>query len=237
MRIAVLAIAAAALTACSQPSPDSGEKSAAAPTMRPTARILAPAGDYKLDADHSTLVFRVGHLGVSSYLARFTGFDAALKLDPANPLASSFVATIDPKSVRTDYRGNYSATHPGSAYRTWDEDLAQSPSFLNAGEFPEIRYRSSRIESTGPDTARIFGDLTLLGQTHPVTLEAKLVGSTAARPIYGGAALGVSATGSFERSEFGMTHLLQPPLVGDTITIEFNGEFAQPAAPPAAPAQ
>jgi len=233
MRLSVYLIGAAVvLASCSQPSPTATEKSQT-PAATAAVRIAAPPGRYELDPNHSTLLFRVNHLGVSNYVARFTTFDAKLNLDPADPVASSFVASVDPKSVRTDYSGDYRASHPESPHRSWDEDLALSSNFLNAGQHPEIGFRSTRIERRGPDSARIIGDLTMLGQTHPVTLEARLVGSTTARPIYGGAALGVSATGTFKRSQFGMTYLLEPPLVGDTITIEFNGEFTEAATPPA----
>jgi polyisoprenoid-binding protein YceI len=56
-----------------------------------------------------------------------------------------------------------------------------------------------------------------------------MVGSTAARPYGMGPAIGFSAKGTFSRSQFGMTYLVpqpgQPELVGDQVTIEFEGEF------------
>lgn len=221
-----LAAAVLLLAACSPSSPPSEPKAAAA-----TAAINAPAGQYVLDPNHSSLSFSVSHLGLSNYVIRFARFDVALTLDPANPSASSVTVTVDPNSVRTLFSGDYKAGHADSPYATWDEDLAQSPKFLNAAQHPTITFKSTKVERAG-DKLRVTGDLTLLGQTHPVTLEAAVVGSLAAHPFTKRGALGLSATGTFKRSQFGMNHLLQPPLVGDEVTVEFEGEFQQ-AAPAA----
>lgn len=242
---AATGVAIFALSACSKPAPppppaaEVPAPAAPAPTAElapaPT-EIKAPAGRYEVDPAHSSLSFSVNHLGLSNYVARFTNYKVSIQLDPANLAASKVTATIDPKSVRTDYPGDYRAGHKESKFQTWDEDLAQSDKFLNASAHPQIEFRSTTVEQTGPGTARIAGDLVLLGQTHPVTLDAKLVGSAATHPFDPTAgALGFSATGNFKRSEFGMNHLLQPLLVGDAVTIEFEGEFKQVVAPPATP--
>lgn len=225
----IIVAASLAFAACSPSTPPAEQKSAAAspPAM---SEIAAPAGTYELDPAHASLSFRVNHLGLANYVARFTRFNVSLKLDPANIAASSVTATIDPTSVRTDYSGDYKAGHANSPYNSWDEDLAQSPKFLNAGAHPQITFNSTRVEQTASGTLRITGDLTLLGQTQPVTLEATVVGS-GLHPFNKRGAIGFSATGSFNRSAFGMTHLLQPLLVGDAVTIQFEGEFQQPATP------
>jgi len=217
------------LAACSQTTPPSGQR---APTAaQDPVTISAPAGRYEMDPNHSTLQFRIGHLGLSHYVVRFTTFDVALKLDPANPSASSVEVTVDPTSVRTDYPGDYPANHPGSPFQSWDQDLAQSPKFFNAKQYPQITFKSTKVEQAEPGELRVTGDLTLLGKTHPVTLDATLVGSAAAHPVIQRGAIGFSATGTFNRSTFGMTHLLQPPLVGDAVTVQFEGEFYQAGAP------
>lgn len=224
-------VMAIALAACSQPAPPAEQQAAAAPVQ-----IKAPAGRYELDPNHANLSFRVNHVGLSNYVARFTKYKVTLDLDPENLAASSVVATIDPTSIRTDFSADYRAGHPDSKFQGWDEDLAQSDKFFNAGQHPQIEFRSTRVEQTRPGSMQIVGDLTLLGQTHPVTLEATLVGSSPTHPFYGGGgALGFSAKGEFERSAFGMSHLLQPPLVGDAVTIEFEGEFQQAVSQAATP--
>jgi polyisoprenoid-binding protein YceI len=232
--IALTAFAAIALAACSPPAEKAaapGASEQAAATAQP--QVQAPAGEYKLDPNHASLAFRVNHVGLSNYTARFTRFDGTVNFDPANPTATTVAFTVNPGSVATDAPSpaDYRASHAprGRNYPSWNEDLARSPEFFNAGQFPEATFRSTRVEQTGPGTARVTGDLTLRGQTHPITLDVSLVGSTADR-FGGGPAIGFSATGKFNRSQFGFTY---PPVpaVGDEVTLQFDGEFVRP--PPA----
>lgn len=208
------------LAACSE------SKTPPAPEAKPVT-IEAPAGRYRLDSTHASLIFSVRHLGLSNYLMRFTDYDITLDLVPENLSASSVSVTIDPTSVSTDYRGDFKATHPDSPYSSWEEDLAQSPKFLNASEYPSIRYTSTAVMPQPDGTLTINGQLEMLGQTRPVSLQASVVGSEAEHPFIGVGAVGFSATGTFKRSDFGMNHLLNPPLVGDTVTLRFEGEMLQ----------
>lgn len=234
----VLAIAAFTLVACSDspepeatlPAPpqaaqDAGSYTATAEPVE--IHIEAPAGQYKLDPHHSSLYFSVKHLGVSNYVMRFTDFDVTVDLDPNDLSASSVNVTIDPTSIRTDFDGDYQGTHPDSGFSSWDEDLALSENFLNAGEYPTITFTSTRVEATDEGTLQITGDLELAGQTRPVTLEATVVGSAQMHPFSGVGLIGFSATGTFNRSDFGITHLVNPPLVSDTVTLRFEGELLE----------
>jgi polyisoprenoid-binding protein YceI len=185
-----------------------------------------------VDPNHSSLTFRVNHLGLSNYVARFTHYQVHLDLHTDNLANSTVSAQIDPASIRTDFSGDYHAMVKDSPYNGFDEDLTRNPKFFNHAAFPTVRFQSRHLSSTGPGKLKIVGDLTMLGQTHPVTLSATLVGSTAKHPFSGDPAVGFSATGSFKRSEFGMTFLTQPPLiVSDSVTIQFEGEFHQTPAP------
>ena len=188
--------------------------------------LKVPAGQYKHDPYHSTLAFSVTHLGLSNYVMRFPDYSIDLDLKPDNLSQSSLKVTIDATSIDTDYTGDYQATHEKSPFKTWEEDLTQSPKFLNASQHPTITYESTDI-SKSDGKLNIEGNLTLLGQTHPVTLQATLVGQEAQHPFFGFGALGFSVSGSFERSQFGMTHLTQPPLISDTVTVNFEGELHQ----------
>ncbi len=216
-----------ALTACG--SGDSGEQHSAAP---PQPFVLhAPGGAYRLDKTHASTAFSVRHLGLSNYIARFTDFDIALTLDAQALGRSAVSATIQSASVRTDYRGNYKATHPNSSFSTWDEDLARSDKFFNADQYPEIRFASTDVTDLGGGNLKVKGNLTLLGQTRPVTLDVAIIGSVAQHPFTKKGAIGLSARGTFKRSEFGMDHLVKPGFVGDEVTLLFEGEFHQHVTP------
>lgn len=215
-----------ALASCapSAPKDAKGETSATAEV----APFKAPSGKYEIDRSHASIIFRVSHMGLSNYVMRFTKFDADISLDAENISNSSVVLRIDPNSVRADYPNDYKATHADRGFQSWDEELALSPRFLNAKEHGEITFRSTGIEQTSPTTARITGDLTLVGQTHPVTLEAKLIGSIDKHVMNGRGAFGIEATTSFDRTQFGMT-----AMGNGTVTLEFNAEFNEVEAPTA----
>lgn len=227
-RALVLALALAA-TGCG--SPDNG--AAVVPAQESAKTIGVPAGVYRLDTTHASLFWSVRHLGLSDYTARFTGLDATLQLDPDDIARSSITLTIDPKSVRADYPADYRKTHAKSAFSSWDEDLAMSKSFLNAGAFPNIAFKSTTARQTGPDTAEVVGDLTFLGVTRPVTMNVKLNGELATHPFSRTPAIGFAAEGRFKRSDFGMS---TSGVIGDEVSLRFNGEFLM-EPPPAATAE
>lgn len=185
---------------------------AAAPAAAQSAKIDAPAGEYVLDKTHASITWKVMHLGMSHYTARFTGFDMALVLDPVTPTKSTISVTIDPRSVETDF--------PFPEKEDFDKVIAEK--FLMAGEHPTITFQSSNLKATGPRTGKLTGNLTLMGVTKPVTLDVKLNGAMV-HPFRKIPVIGFSATGTFKRSEFGST-VLQGP-IGDEITVVIEAEF------------
>lgn len=175
--------------------------------------VPVPSGKYNMDPTHASLTFKINHLGLSNYTARFTKFNIDLDLNVEDPTQSTVSATVDPNSVRTDFPGE----------KDFDGEIARNAKFFNSGEFENVTFQSTSVEMTGDDTAKISGDLTMLGQTLPVTLDATLVGALEAHPFVGAPAVGFSATGTFERSNWGMTHLV--PNVGDAVTVIIEAEF------------
>lgn len=218
----------AALAACGGQSSSDAAKPAAAGVA-----MTAPAGTYKLDPNHRSLVGKVQHMNLAPYSLRFQNFDVTLVLDPKNLAASSVEVVLDPTSVRTDYTGDYKGTHKDTPYNSFEEALAQGPKFFNAGQFATVTFKSTKVEAAGEGRYRITGDLTLLGQTHPVTLDATLTGAMAEHPYTKVGALGFSATGTFQRSKFGMD-IGVGKFLGDDVTVQFDGEFSQQVAQPPA---
>src|SRR5688572_25804575 len=72
-------------------------KDVPAPSTEPV-----PKGDYVIDKAHTSLTFRVSHLGFSAYTGRFTRVDAELHFNPANLAASRVSVNIDPRSIEAD---------------------------------------------------------------------------------------------------------------------------------------
>lgn len=231
-RLTVLTICAAALlAACGQQQPDVAQPAAtdtaAVGEMAPV-ELEVPAGVYRLDKNHALLQWSVSHLGLSNYTAKFTRYDATVAIDPKNLEASKIELNIDPTSVRTDFPGDYVGTHKGTPYKSWDEALAQDSKFLNGAKFPTITFTSTKIERTGPNLARVTGDLHFLGVTKPVSMTVSVIGQSANHPLLGMPAIGFRAEGKFNRSDFGM----EKSPIGDEVTVVFDGEFhpAEPAS-------
>jgi polyisoprenoid-binding protein YceI len=237
-RFALAAVAGLALSACTPPTGTTTATATATATAAPVS-LTIPSGTYRLDPTHASLTFKIKHLGLADYTARFARFDATLDLDTADLTKSKVTATVDPASVRTDYPGDYAATH-GRTYRSWDDDLARNPRWFNVRQFPEARFASTAIAVTGPNTGTMTGDLTFLGVTKPITLDVTFGGQLAEHPFTKGPAIGFSAVGSFKRSDFGMTAGLPEPgaafaPVADDVELVIEAEFMGPAPAPAAP--
>ena len=188
------------------------------------ADIKAPKGTYKNDPYHSSLTFKIDHMGLSHYTARFVKFDATLDLDPAKLASSSVTVHIDPTSVRTDFSGDFKAGHKDSPYQTFEEEIARGDKFLNADKFSTISFKSTKVVQAGK-TLKVTGDLTFLGVTKPVTLLGSVVGSVEKHPFMGKGVVGFSATGTVKRSDWGM--IGTQAFLGDDVTIIFEGEFDQ----------
>lgn len=232
--LAALGLASASWAADPAPAAKAAPAAKTAAAAKPKAgAILAPQGTYKLDPNHTSLTFKIQHFGLSNYTAWFGKYDVVVELDPKNLARSTVTATIDPASVRTNFPGDFQAGHKGSPYKTFEEEISKDPKYLNTGGFPAITFKSTKVEPKGKGRMLVTGDLTFLGQTHPVKLEATVTGSIEKHPFTGHGAMGIEATTTFNRSEWGMTGTQQ--YLGDAVTIIFDGEFQQAAAQESAP--
>ena len=214
------------LAACSPQSEKTSDATASKPITPETT--TAPAGNYVLDKSHASLLFKVNHLGFSNYTAQFKRFDANVHFEPGNPTASSVSATVDATSIETNF------PHP----ETLDFNAQlRGKEFLETDKYPEMTFRSTAIELTGPNTANITGDLTLHGVTKPVVLETTFNGGYPGMSMDPNARIGFSAHGTLKRSEFGMGFGVPAPGstfgVGDEVTVILEAEFSGPPLPKA----
>jgi polyisoprenoid-binding protein YceI len=189
------------------------------PAMAPMG--APPAGTYKLDKSHASLVLRASHMGFSTYTTRFSRFDADLTLDPRNLSASKVVTTIDASSFEMD------------AAPQMCLDIMKGPQMLDTAKFPQIVFKSEGIRMTGAKSMEISGTLTLHGVTRPTVLVATYNGGYAGMPkMDPQARVGFSAHGSFKRSDFGIAYGVPAPGttlgVGDLIDFSIEAEFTGP---------
>jgi polyisoprenoid-binding protein YceI len=199
---------------------------AAAPAVAPMP--APPAGAYKLDKSHASLVLRASHLGFSTYTTRFSRFDAELTFDPKNLPASKVVTTIDAASFEMD------------AAPQMCLDIMKGPKMLDTAKYPQIVFKSESVRMTGAKSMEISGTLTLHGVTRPIVLTATYNGGYPGTPERDPQArVGFSAHGSFKRSDYGIAFGVPAPGttmgVGDLIDFSIEAEFTgPPLATPAA---
>jgi polyisoprenoid-binding protein YceI len=155
--------------------------------MPDTARIPSYiAGKWSIDPVHSHVSYSVRHFGIGRSLGRFESFHGTI-VTAENPLDSTVTATIDTTSLSSGQS---------------DRDAhMRGADFLDAERFPTATFRSTGIREEGEHWI-IDGELTIRGVTKPVSLTAEL-GGFAENP-YASTLLGVSATTTFDRTDFGI---------------------------------
>lgn len=178
-----------------------------AATLGFTGAAQAEAVKYVLDKPHTQILFSVNHLGFSNSIGKFADYDGFVNFDEATPANSAVDVTIKTASIDLDDA-------------KWNEHM-KNPDFFNVEKFPEMTFKSTKVEVTGDKTANITGDLTLLGVTKPVVLAA-VFNQAGKHPMSGKSGVGFSATGSLKRSDFGMNYGL--PMVGDDVKITIEVE-------------
>ena len=167
-----------------------------------------PSGLYKIDPDHTSVTFTVGHAGVATAVGRFDKISGHYRLAKDNTDVDIKIAT---NSIDTN--------HPMR-----DKDL-RGPDFLDAKTFPTIRFVSHSYKKTGKKTGILTGKLTLHGKTRTVRLKIHEVGAglvSALPKPWGGYLSGYDAEGSIKRSDYGIT--TYPGMIGDTIHLYLSVE-------------
>lgn len=165
-------------------------------------------GQYELDSDHAALLFKVDHLGLSTFVGRFEKFDATLDFDPENMSASRLEAVVDMASINVN-NPEFASTIKGGDW-------------FNIESYPQAIYRTQSVGKVDGNRVEYIGELTFLGKTNPVVIWVTFRGG-AMNMLTGRYTLGFSASGEFKRSDFGLDNYI--PAVGDLIELEIHAEF------------
>lgn len=166
---------------------------------------------FELDQDHLAIAFLVHHLELADVVGMFTEASGSFTYDAEAQTISNVEITVQTDSVFTNHDAR--------------DNHLRGPDFLNAKEYPTMTFTADEAEVTGDTTGKIHGNLTLLGETHPLTLDVTYKGGREYPFGDNHYAIGVSARGSFERSDYGMTYAVDNGFVGDEVEliIEFEG--------------
>lgn len=166
---------------------------------------------YEIDPVHSSVVFRISHLGVAPFYATFNDIGGSYSLTPGDLGKSNFDITVKADSV--------DSRNPGR-----DRHL-KSPDFFNVAEYPEITFKSTKVEASGDDKIRVTGDLTMHGVTKSIPVDMTLIG----RQDTGrqGFKSGFEAIFTIKRTDFGMDTYVAEGGLGDEVKLYIGLEGAR----------
>lgn len=173
------------------------------------ASTMAAPAAFNVDPVHSSVVFKIKHMGVSNFYGRFDKVSGSFNLDFAKPETSALAVVVDAASVNTN--------------NSKRDDHLKSQDFFSAKEFAQISFTGKEFKKTGEHTMDVTGELSLHGQKKTITLPVEHTGS--GKGMQGEARSGVGATFTIKRSDFGMSFMLNG--VGDEVTLMVGLEGAQ----------
>ena len=164
---------------------------------------------WTLDPAHSQIEFSVKHMMVTTVRGQFRKFTVDVNFDEEHPERSTVAANIEASSIDTGMEAR-------------DAHL-RSADFFDADTFPGLSFRSTKIVPSG-DAYKIDGELTVRGETRPVTLEAEIGG--VGPNLQGGRRAAFNATTKISRKAWGLTWNVALEsggfLVGDDIKISID---------------
>ena len=171
-----------------------------------TISVAKPV-DYTIDPTHTATVFTWNHFGFSTPSANFSDIQGTISVDNARPVNSAVNVTIPLSSLNTNVKAL--------------DDHLKNADFFDAEKYPNITFKSTKVQALGQNKYKITGDLTVKNVTKPVVLDAVL-NKQGVHPMTKAESIGFNATTSFDRSAFGVGAYV--PNVGDKITVNITTE-------------
>ncbi len=168
---------------------------------------IAP-GRYVIDTKETLVRYGTIHMGFTEFWGTFPGATGTLEIDPKNISAASLEVKVPISQVET-------------TNRELNHELF-SDEFFDAEKYPNMQFVSTKVERTGPKSAKVTGNLSMHGVTKPVTLEVTLTGA-GPNAFSKVPTIGFKATGTVKRSDFGVGKYV--PIVSDETTITISAAF------------
>ncbi len=164
---------------------------------------IAAAQGWRIDETHTWVGFKIDAVGFPTTRGHFTHYSGRILIDFERPAKSFTSFTVDSGSVDV---GSQSFT-----------DFVKGPALLDAEKFPTLAFTSTQVEKLDARTARVTGNLTMLGVTKPITLTVNVDTDPSAKGSAKERIVAFQATGKIARSDFGMHFGI--PLIEDTLEI------------------
>ncbi|WP_295478613.1 YceI family protein [uncultured Pseudomonas sp.] len=170
----------------------------------------AMAADYVIDKEgqHAFIDFKISHLGYSFIHGTFKDWNGEFSFDAAKPEASKISVDLKTASLFTNHAER-------------DKHI-MSKDFLDASKYPDAKFVSTSVKSTGEKTADVTGDLTLHGVTKPVVIKATFNGE--GKDPWGGYRAGFNGTTTLNLNDFGIKG---PGPTSQTLDLDISFEGVQ----------
>lgn len=165
---------------------------------------------YTLDPNHTQVLARWSHFGFSHPVANFGQADGTLVYDPENVAASRVDVRLPLAGLET-------------FVPDFDEHL-KSAEFFDAASYPDITFKSTRVEAAGDGKLKVTGDLTIKDTTRPVVLDVTL--NRIGAGLDGRAKIGFDAVATVKRSDFDVSRYA--PNVSDEVALRITTEAVAP---------
>lgn len=177
---------------------------------RSTTASTAPATaqSYAVDPGHTSLVFKISHLGASDFFGRFNNVSGDLRFSE-NDLANSSVRIVaEAASVDTNSKDR--------------DGHVTSPELFNAATHPQIVFSGSTFQKSGRDKYKVSGELTFHGVTKPLEVVAHKIGTVSHERF--GDRIGFTSTFTISRADFNMGAAMPTSVLGDEVEITIGVE-------------
>ena len=172
------------------------------------------AGEYKLDPSHTLVSWQVSHFGFNDYFGLFGDIEGMMMLDPANIGATSFDITVPITSVAVPSEGlRDHLLRPGKD--------GGAPDFFGSEPAP-ARFVSTSVRRMSDTTAVASGQLTMNGNTGPVTMLVEFTGA-GENPMSKAQTVGFHARATIDRTQWGIDYAA--PMVGSNVDLEISAAF------------
>lgn len=183
-------------------------------TATAPAEVSIPAGTWTVDPIHSSIGFEVKHFGISTFRGRFTGYEG--RIETADGSLERVEGTVQVDSV--DVKDEALAGH------------LQSEDFFDAANTPSIDFKSTGVRRV-EDGYELDGELTIRGETRPVTLDVQVDG--AGEDPFGGHRISVTGSGEINRFDYGIPFNAKTPngalVAGEKVRLVLSVEAVKEA--------
>jgi len=164
------------------------------------------ADTYKMDPDHTSIVFRIKHLGIGNVYGSFAGATGSFEYDENTPSNNAIEIQVSAVNIYT-------------AVEKRDNHL-RSPDFFHIKKYPTISFKSTSAKKIDNTSFQVSGELTLLDKKRPITV--KVVQTGEGKDPWGNFRRGFETTFSIKRSDFGMGFMLNA--AGDEVQVTVSLE-------------